>query len=99
MKRFFALALAIVMTCAFLCACGNKNEAVKTTVSAKYDDGYAAKYATSTAKDDNGNTVYEFSGEKYNDYLNDHKNSLGSDIQKESTASTLTSTKRSRRSS
>lgn len=83
MKRFFALALAFVMICAFLCACGEKNANVKTTVPAKYDDGYAAKYASSTSKDESGNVVYEFSDEEYNNYLSDHKNSLGADIQKD----------------
>lgn len=81
MKRIFALALAVVMIGALLCACGSKT--IKTTVDAKYDDGYAADYASSTAKDDNGNVVYEFSGDKYDSYLNDHKNSLSADIQKD----------------
>lgn len=86
MKRLFALALAVVMIGAFLCACGNKNKTegnVSTNVQTKYDDGYAAKYASSTSKDDNGNVVYEFSGEQYKSYLNDHKNSLGADIQQD----------------
>lgn len=84
MKRFFALALAVVMICTFLCACGGKTESsVKTTVSEKYDDGYAASYASSTSKDENGNTVYEFSDEQYESYLKSHKNTLGSDIQKD----------------
>ena len=66
MKRLFALALAVVMIGAFLCACGNKTEGnVSTNVQTKYDDGYAAKYASSTSKDDNGTVVHEFSGEEY----------------------------------
>lgn len=83
MKRFFALALAALMICAFLCACGGSNSSVKTTVPEKYDDGYAANYASSTTKDADGNTVYEFSGEKYDSYLNDHKNVLGADLQRD----------------
>ncbi|MBQ3329697.1 MAG: hypothetical protein IJG87_00795 [Ruminococcus sp.] len=82
MKRFFALALAVLVIGAFLCACG-ESQGVKTTVSEKYDDGYAASYASSTSKDDNGNVVYEFSGDQYNSYVKDHKNTLGADIQED----------------
>lgn len=84
MKRLLALALAVVMICAFLCACGNSSgsgSSVTTTVSEKYDDGYAASYASSTSKDADGNVVYEFSGDQYDEFLNDHKNSLSADIQ------------------
>ena len=79
MKRFLAIAASILLICALLCACGK--DSVKTTVSSKYDDGYAAKYASSTSKDSDGNTVYEFSSDEYQNYLNNHKNSLGADIQ------------------
>ena len=82
MKRMIALALAVLMICAFLCACGGSN-GVKTTVSEKYDDGYAANYASSTSKDDSGNVVYECSGDQYDSYVKDHKNSLDADIQKD----------------
>ena len=82
MKRFIALALAVLMIGVFLCACGGSS-GVKTTVSEKYDDGYAANYASSTSKDENGNVVYEFSGDQYDSYVKDHKNALGADIQDE----------------
>ena len=81
MKRLFALLLTAAVFCALLCACGKKN--VTTAVSSKYDDGYAARYASSSSKDDNGNTVYEFSGDQYEDYLTNHKNTLGAEIQKD----------------
>lgn len=81
MKRFFALALAAAIICALLCACGGKS--VTTSVSSKYDDGYASEYASSSSKDENGNTVYEFSGNQYDTYLQNHKNTLGADLQKD----------------
>ena len=89
MKRFFALMLVIATIAALLCACGGNNNnktaansgTVQTTVSSKYDDGYAEKYATSTKTDENGNKVYEFSGSQYDSYLENHKNSLGADLQ------------------
>ncbi len=81
MKRFFALALAVAVICSLLCACGKKT--VTTAVSSKYDDGYASKFASSSSKDDSGNTVYEFSGDQYENYLKNHKNTLGADIQKD----------------
>ncbi|MBQ3265052.1 MAG: hypothetical protein IJH07_04675 [Ruminococcus sp.] len=83
MKRIFALVLAAAMIGALLCACGGgkTGSTVKTTVSSKYDDGYAASYASSTSKDENGDTVYEFSNDQYESYLQNHKNTLGGDIQ------------------
>lgn len=83
MKRFFALALVIVTLAALLCACGDKSDPVQTIVSSKYDDGYAAKYASSTVTDNDGNKVYEFSDDQYEQYIQNHKNTLGVDIQKE----------------
>lgn len=81
MKRFFSLLLAVVMTAAVLCACGNAN--VKTSVPSKYDDGYAASFSKTTSTDSNGNKVYEFTKDQYDKYKQNHKNSLGADIQKE----------------
>ena len=86
MKRIFALALAVVMIGALLCACGDKSEGtsastVTTTVSSKYDDGYATTYASSTSKDENGDTVYEFTGDQYEEFKRSHKNVLAGDLQ------------------
>ena len=84
MKRFFAIALVIVTIAALLCACGNKtNGNVQTKVSSKYDDNYAGSYASSVKTDENGNKVYEFSSSQYDTYTQNHKNSLGADLQEE----------------
>lgn len=80
MKRFFALTLSAAILCALFCACGKP---VTTAVADKYDDGYASKFASSSSKDENGNIVYEFSDEKYKEYLDSHKNTLGADMQKD----------------
>ena len=81
MKRIFAFILAVLMITAVLCACGKSGE-VKTTVPSKYDDGYASSYAKSTSNDGD-KKVYEFTDDQYKQYTNNHKNSLGADIQKE----------------
>lgn len=84
MKRFFAIALVIVTIAALLCACGNKtNGNVQTKVSSKYDDNYAGSYASSVKTDENGNKVYEFSSSQYDTYTQNHKNSLGVELQDE----------------
>ena len=86
MKRFIALILAVMMIAALLCACGDSsdpNRTVKTTVSAKYDDGFAKGYATSTSTDANGNTTYEFTGEKYNDFVRDYNNTVSETIKED----------------
>lgn len=84
MKRIFALLLAVMMIAALLCACGGSSTGdVKTTVPSKYDDGYANSYSKSNSTDNDGNKVYEFTDDKYEDYTKDHKNSLGSDLMKE----------------
>lgn len=84
MKRFFALALAIIVLAAVLCACGDKSTgSVTTTVAAKYDDGYAENYASSASTDDSGNKVYEFSAPQYDSYTQNHKNTLAADLQSE----------------
>lgn len=74
------------MIAALFCACGNNNNGaasgtVTTTVNAKYDDGYATNYASKTSTDENGNKVYEFSGKKYDDFKENHKNTVANDIQ------------------
>ena len=84
MKRIITVLLAVLMVGAFLCACGkDKKENVTTKVSAKYDDGYASKYADSSSTDKDGNVTYQFSGDQYDKYRESHKNSLGVDIQKD----------------
>lgn len=84
MKRFFALMLAILALAAFLCACGDKEpDTVQTAVASEYDDGYAAKFASSTSTDSDGNVVYEFEDEQYEQYIVNHKNTLGVQLQKE----------------
>ncbi len=86
MKRIIALLLAVLMIGAVLAACGDskdENRTVKTTVSQKYDDGYAKKYADNVTKDDDGNTNYEFTGKKYDEYVTDHANDVGSEISSE----------------
>ncbi len=83
MKRIFAIALVIVTVAALLCACGQKSGNVQTTVSGKYDDNFASSYASSVKTDNNGNKVYEFSSSQYDTYTQNHKNSLGADLQEE----------------
>ena len=82
MKRFIALLLAVMMTAAVLCACGNSGD-VKTSVPSKYDDGFAENYAKSNSTDDNGNKVYEFTKDQYDDYTKKHKSSLDAEVTKE----------------
>ena len=81
MKKVIAIALVILTLAALLCACGgNKTGQVKTTVESKYDDGYAQSYASGTSTDENGNKVYEFTEEKYEEYVDAHKNTIAKDI-------------------
>jgi len=93
MKRIIALVLAVLMLTVLLCACGEKQKAttITTKVAAEYDDGYAKSYANSITKDDDGNTVYEFSEEQYDDYRHEHNNVLSADIQKDLAAAHDTS--------
>lgn len=81
MKKIFAVILAILMIGALLAACGSKT--VKTTVSKTYDDGYAKDFANTAKTDDNGNTTYEFTDEKYDDYIYRHNNVVSQEISKE----------------
>lgn len=87
MKRFFAIALTIMMISALLCACGsnngstvNSNEPITTTVAEKYDDGYAERFATSVSTDENGNKVYEFTGTQYKDFISSYEKDLVHEI-------------------
>ena len=89
MKRIIAVILAVLMIAALLAACGDSKDTdrtVKTTVSQTYDDGYAKDFAKSTNTDDSGNTVYEFTGEKYDDYIYRHNNVISQDIAADVTA-------------
>ena len=87
MKRLFAIILAAAMLAAVLCACGKKQDTtggtVTTTVTAKYDDGYAKQYASSSTADQSGNIIYQFSGDKYDSYKSSHNNTLSKNIQQE----------------
>ena len=78
MKRIIAALLAVLMVCALLAACGERT--VKTSVDAKYDEGFAKSYAKSTGTDDNGNTTYEFTGDKYDEFVYDYRNSVAKEI-------------------
>lgn len=53
---------------------------VTTTVEAKYDKGFAENYAKSVSTDEDGNKVYEFDGNSYNDYTRDYNNNVSSQI-------------------
>lgn len=81
MKKIIAISLAVMLAAALLCACGETT--IKSTISAEYDDGFAASYATSTSTDQNGNTTYEFTEEKYESFVYDYKNSLDSGLESE----------------
>ena len=86
MKRIIAALLAVMMVCALLAACGDgddPNRTVKTTVESKYDEGFAKNYARSVETDDNGNTTYEFSGSKYDEFVYDYRNNVAKDISSE----------------
>ena len=86
MKRIIAIVMAVLMISALLVACGDKNDpnrTVKTTVSTKYDDGFAKSYASSVSTDSNGNTTYEFSSTKYDEFTYDYKNDLAKSIAEE----------------
>lgn len=58
----------------------NTPKEVKTTVEAKYDKGFAENYAKSVTTDDNGNKVYEFDGNSYENYTRDYNNTLSAEI-------------------
>lgn len=56
------------------------NTPVKTTVDAKYDQGFAEHYAKSVTTDDSGNKVYEFDKAAYDEYAHDYNNNLSDEI-------------------
>lgn len=78
MKRFVAVILAVMMIGALLAACGSST--VTTTVSSKYDDGYAKQYADKTSTDKDGNNVYVFSKEQYEEFVSKHRYDVADDI-------------------
>lgn len=78
MKRFVAVILAVLMIGALLAACGDSTVTAK--VEAKYDDGFAKGYADKVTTDEDGAVIYEFTSEKYEDYIYEHKNSVADDI-------------------
>ena len=81
MKRLFALILAVLMICALFAGCGKST--VKATVDSKYDDGFAKEYADKTTTDDSGSITYEFTGDKYDEYVYDHKNNVANTIKED----------------
>ncbi len=83
MKRIIAIVLTALVLTALLCACGQKNAVVTTSVAEKYDDGYAKAFADSSSQSEDGKTVYQFNEEKYEDYRHDHNNVLSSDMSKQ----------------
>ena len=106
MKRIIAIVLTALVLTALLCACGQKNAVVTTSVAEKYDDGYAKAFADSSSQSEDGKTVYQFNQEKYDDYRHDTTMSSPPICRRKSqrltvriTASTYTSTKISRLSS
>lgn len=87
MKKIIALILAALMLCAALVGCGDSKKAdasrvVKTTVSKEYDDGYAKKFVEEDkiSTDESGKTTYEFTGEQYEEYVEDHAKAVGNEI-------------------
>ena len=91
MKRIIALILAVLMTAALFCACGEKktddaaegSSSVKAVVDSKYDEGVAEKFAKSVTTDENGNKVYEFDAESYKEYTRNYNNQASAEITNE----------------
>lgn len=70
MRKIFAIVAAVLLIAAVLCGCGNKT--VTTSVDAKYVDDFAKNYASDVKADDNGNVSYEFTPEKYEEFISDY---------------------------
>lgn len=68
MKRIVSLVVIVLMFAFLLTGCGN----VKNTIAKEYDDGFAKSYAVNVTTDDDGNTSYEFTEEKYKEFLEDY---------------------------
>lgn len=67
MKKLICITLLIMMLTGLLAGCK-----VTTTVDAKYNDGFAEKYASATEVDENGNVSYEFSGDQYKQFATEY---------------------------
>ena len=89
MKRVIALTLAVMMIASLFCACGEKKKSdsateapkdVTTTVEAKYDQGFAEKYAKSVTTDESGNKTYEFDSDAYKSYTHDYNNNVSAKL-------------------
>lgn len=75
MKKIVALILIVLLAATLLTACGN----VKTTVNSKYDDGFAKDYCSDVKTDADGNKSYEFTSEKYKEFIKDYNNYVADD--------------------
>lgn len=83
MRRVFAVLMLIGILAALLCACGEDNNTpatVTTTVQTKYEDNVAKRFADTFNIEDDGTTVYEFTGDQYNRYTAEHNNILSADM-------------------
>ncbi len=49
---------------------------------ARYDDGFAAQYASSMSRNTDGDAVYSFTAERYSEYTKQHLNALSKDLVK-----------------
>lgn len=67
MKKLIGITLIILSIAVLLAGCK-----VTTTVDAKYNDGFAANYASATEVDENGNVSYEFEGDKFDQFADDY---------------------------
>lgn len=67
MKRLICAVLAVMMICVLFAGCK-----VKTTVDAKYNDGFADNYASDKKVDKDGNVSYEFEEDKYEEFVSDY---------------------------
>lgn len=55
-------------------------EIVTAKVDPKYDEGFAEKYAKSVTTDENGEKVYDFEEQAYENYLYDYNNKISSQV-------------------
>lgn len=56
------------------------NEIVTAKVDPKYDEGFAEKYAKSVTTDENGEKVYDFDEQSYENYIYDYNNVISSKV-------------------
>lgn len=74
MKKIVAIVLVVLCLGALLSACGDGP--VKTSVNPSYDDGFAKSYANDFSTDKDGNVQYQFSKEKYDQFLRDYNDQV-----------------------